>query len=144
MKTFIRISAIACGLFLAGSTFAQDKTAPAATTQTPGTATRMPNDPSWVRMDLARLNNVTKPTKEQMGKLKDIEGKYEKERHALPANLTPEERMNQLKMLMVKRDAEIKSVLTPEQNKLWDEARANKTAGAKPAIAPAQPAPAKK
>jgi len=141
MKTIIRISAMACGLFLAGATFAQDKAAPQQ--QTPGTV-RAPQDPTWQRMDLGKLNNVTKPTPEQMGKLKDIESKYEKMRRELPTSLTAEQRANEVKTLMVKRDAETMAVLTPEQKKQWDEAaRAPKPTSAKPAPAmsgsPAKP-----
>ncbi|MFT3885537.1 MAG: hypothetical protein QM724_08935 [Flavobacteriales bacterium] len=117
MKNLVRLSLLAGGLFLAGGTFAQQPAAAPA-----GASSKGPHDLNWRRLDLAALNSATKPTSEQLAKFKEIEAKYEKERHGLSPDLKPEERANQLKTMMMKRDGEVKAALTPEQVKQWEEA----------------------
>lgn len=141
MRTFVRIAAITGGLFLASATFAQDKAAaPAASKPTPTATTARVSD-NYLSLPIARMKEELKLSDEQTNRLKEADATAQKEKGALDAKLSNEERAAKTREILARRDKQVSSILTPEQNKQWS-AHARTVAKREGTMAAPQPAKA--
>lgn len=118
MKTFVRIAAIACGLSLAATSFAQEKKDHMAA-KPAGTMTAHSAEGGLAPLPIAHMKEELKLSDEQTNKLKEAEANAQKEREGLDAKLTPEERNAKLREIAAQREKAVHGILTPEQGKQW-------------------------
>lgn len=145
MNTFVRIAAIAGGLFLAASSHAQDKqpAQPAKATATRPMMTAQRSADGYRPIDINMLASNLKLSNEQIGKLKDLDAKYTKMHMAMDQKLDARQQAQEVKDMMSKREVEMKEVFTPDQLKAYGSMRQptgamNATTPVKPATEPAR------
>lgn len=118
MNTFIRTTAILAGLFLASSTFAQDQ--PSRSAPSKGQTASPRSSTGYQPLPIARMQEEMKLSEEQMGQLKEVDARAQKEKGAIDTKLSADDQRTKLGEIVARRNKEARKVLTPDQAKQWD------------------------
>ncbi|MEO8589821.1 MAG: hypothetical protein ABI432_10660 [Flavobacteriales bacterium] len=138
MKTFVRTAAFAAALLCVGAMNAQSTTSKTTTTTaspakmtstqaTTSTGQSMAAQP-WTSLNVEHMMTDLGLTGEQTSKLKMMEASYAKQHAAMKPGAD-------LSGLMMKRDMEVKGVLTADQYAKWTKTAMSTAPAAKPATA---------